>query len=248
MIIYSTAYRLPIWIAYKLSYKHSLYFGIPGVSVGDFPWRLEIQIRFQKGARMFPWLEEMRFSEIHQTIRSVNLHWFRQINQRSEARPGTRLPFVVEFLSLKTIYNWKGGPTPPSRLTSLRRHASLGLSTYFPGSTRQPGIMDLNAFTAVFKRYGKSSNGAINLHFAYTTGKYNRTKPWPGYNIVHDLLSLIFQPPYCGALRPMLCLKRIASAADLTLRGFTAGWPIALAMRSERPWSTAAYTETVKNM
>ena len=40
----------------------------------DFPWYLEIQIRFQKGARMFPRLEEMRFSEIHQTIRSVNLH------------------------------------------------------------------------------------------------------------------------------------------------------------------------------
>ena len=31
VIIYSTAYRLPIWIAYKISYKHSLYFGIPGV-------------------------------------------------------------------------------------------------------------------------------------------------------------------------------------------------------------------------
>ena len=30
-IVYSTAYRLPIWIAYKISYKHSLYFGIPGV-------------------------------------------------------------------------------------------------------------------------------------------------------------------------------------------------------------------------
>ena len=32
VIIYSTAYRLPIWIAYKISYKHSLCFGIPGVS------------------------------------------------------------------------------------------------------------------------------------------------------------------------------------------------------------------------
>ena len=31
VIIYSTAYRLPIWIAYKISYKPSLYFGIPGV-------------------------------------------------------------------------------------------------------------------------------------------------------------------------------------------------------------------------
>ena len=30
-IIYSTAYRLPIWIAHKISYKHSLYFGIPSV-------------------------------------------------------------------------------------------------------------------------------------------------------------------------------------------------------------------------
>ena len=31
MIIYITAYRLPIWVAYKISYKHSLYFGIPSV-------------------------------------------------------------------------------------------------------------------------------------------------------------------------------------------------------------------------
>ena len=34
-IIYSTAYRLPIWIAYKISYKHPLYFGIPGVPRQD---------------------------------------------------------------------------------------------------------------------------------------------------------------------------------------------------------------------
>jgi len=29
--IYSRAYRLPIWIAYKIPYKHTLYFGIPSV-------------------------------------------------------------------------------------------------------------------------------------------------------------------------------------------------------------------------
>ena len=39
VIIYSTAYRLPIWIAYKISYKHALYFGIPGVSPGTDNFR-----------------------------------------------------------------------------------------------------------------------------------------------------------------------------------------------------------------
>ena len=80
-----------------------------------FPQCFEIQIRSQKGARRFPWLEEKQFSELHQTIRSVNPHWFRQMNWGAEVRPD-QIPFALEFFSLKKIYNWKGGRTPPSRL------------------------------------------------------------------------------------------------------------------------------------
>jgi len=35
---------------------------------------------------------------------------------------GMRLPFVVKILSLKTVYNWKGGVNPPFQITSLQRH------------------------------------------------------------------------------------------------------------------------------
>jgi len=41
-------------------------------------------------------------------------------------------------------------------------------------------------------------------------------------------------------------LYLIASLAGLTAKGLTDGCPIAAAMRSERPWSTAAHTETRK--
>lgn len=43
---------------------------------------------------------------------------------------------------------------------------------------------------------------------------------------------------------PILVLKETTSLADATLSGLTVGAPIALAMASERPWSTAAKTET----
>jgi hypothetical protein len=46
--------------------------------------------------------------------------------------------------------------------------------------------------------------------------------------------------------RPMEVLKGTASLAGATLSGRTVGAPIALAMASERPWSTAAKTATVK--
>jgi hypothetical protein len=43
------------------------------VLLDDFPWRLEIQTKSQKGARGFPRLEEMQLSETRQTIQFVNL-------------------------------------------------------------------------------------------------------------------------------------------------------------------------------
>ena len=48
-IVYSTAYRLPIWIAYKISYKHSLYFGIPSVQLSPDSFTEPSPVKFSQG-------------------------------------------------------------------------------------------------------------------------------------------------------------------------------------------------------
>ena len=156
----------------------------------DFPWRLEIQIRFQKGARMFLRLEEIRFSEIHQTIRSVNLRWFRQINRRAEARPDQiwdEVTICGWILSLKTIYNWKWGPTPPSRLQVCKGSCKPRTQYIFSGvhtATRHHESEELSVFTAVFKCYRKSSINYsehrdlivnIKSHYSYSSNFFVRS-------------------------------------------------------------------------
>jgi hypothetical protein len=91
----------------------------------DFPWRLEIQTKSQKGARGFPRLEEMQLSETRQTIQFVNLRWSRWINWCAKMRHDQIWDEVAtcgQNSEFEDGLQLEGGVNPPFQFTSLQRH------------------------------------------------------------------------------------------------------------------------------
>ena len=82
-IIYSTAYRLPIWIAYKISYKHSLYFGIPDVSL-DSIFSCDVRsdghmtLYIARLGRLLKWDDMGITHQEYQNIKNVYRIFYRQ--------------------------------------------------------------------------------------------------------------------------------------------------------------------------